>query len=244
MQTEGKMLHRGLSNPLAAVDVVNQLTAVCEKYDAHLSFSNDLEEFYAVRNHVREGNPSPMFDFNVTELEGKSFWIGLRDSDETVIGLQACRLDLVDTSLAEWAIGWMSGLYMKRDQLMVPAQLKPYPESRSYRLRGNIVYHGELWLASPARRQPGLADAFCFMGMVASHLKWQPDAIWALVSNTMATRGMATRFGYLRQERSFLNWKISPEDVPNNEWLLLLEKNDMEHLIEERSKMGPISTEA
>ena len=61
---------------------------------------------------------------------------------------------------------------------------------------------------------------------------------------TMATRGMATRFGYLRQERSFLNWKISPDDVPHNEWLLLLEKNDMEHLLEERASNGPITTEA
>ncbi len=238
------MLHRGLKDPLAAVEVVNQLTAVYERFGTRVRFSNDLEEFYSVREEVRGGLPSPMFDFNVTGLKGKSFWLCLLNADDVVVGLQACRIDTVDTSLAEWAIGWMSGLYMKRDQLMVPERLKPYPESRSYQLKGNIVYHGELWIASSTRRQPGLADAFCFLGMVVSHLKWQPDAIWALVSNTMATRGMATRFGYLRQERSFLNWKISPDDVPHNEWLLLLEKNDMEHLLEERASNGPITTEA
>ncbi len=237
------MLHRGLSNPLAAVEVVNQLSAVCAKYGTHLRFSNDLEEFYAVRQKIRHGPPSPMFDFNVTGLRGKSFWISMVNSEDVVVGLQACRLDFVDTSLAEWAIGWMSGLYMKRDQLMVPEQLNPYPESRSYKLKGDIVYHGELWIASSTRRQPGLADAFCFTGMVLSHMKWQPDAIWALVSNTMAVRGMATRFGYLRQERSFLNWKISPDDVPHNEWLLLVEKSDMEHLLAERASKGPVSTE-
>ena len=238
------MLHRGLNNPLAAVEVVNQLTAVCDRYGTRLRFSNDLAAFYSVRQEVRHGPPSPMFDFNVTGLKDKSFWICLLNSDDVVVGLQACRLDVVDTSLAEWAVGWMSGLYMKRDQLMVPAQLQPYPDSRAFELKGKIVYHGELWIASSARRQPGLADAFCFMGMVLSHIKWQPDAIWALVSNTMATRGMATRFGYLRQERSFLNWKISPDDVPDNEWLLLLEKHDMEHLLEERAANGPITTEA
>lgn len=237
------MLHRGLRNPLAAVEVVNQLISVCEQFGTRLRFSNDLETFYSVRREVRHGPPSPMFDFNITGLKGKSFWICLLNSDDVVVGLQACRLDMVDTSLAEWAVGWMSGLYMKRDQLMVPAQLEPHPDSRSFNVKGKIVYHGELWIANSARRQPGLADAFCFMGMVLSHMKWQPDAIWALMSNTMAMRGMATRFGYLRQERSFLNWKISPEDVPHNEWVLLVEKTDMEHLLEERSSKGPMSIE-
>lgn len=233
-------MQRGLSDPLAAVKVVNQLASACGGSKTSLYVSNDMTEFYHVRKNAREEPPSPMFDATTDNLSCKSFWIGLKNENHEFVGLQACRLDPVDTSLADWGVAWMSGLYMKRNILMVPESLSPPTNSSAYKLRGKLVYHGELWLDDSVRKQPLLADAFCFTGMVLAHLKWQPDGIWALVTNKMATLGFPTRFGYLRQERSFFRWKVSPRDVPPNEWLLLLDFNDMEHLIKERAEEGLI----
>ena len=44
-----------------------------------------------------------------------------RDHEGKTISLQAFRLDLVHPNLADWALGWMTGLYVKRQELILPA---------------------------------------------------------------------------------------------------------------------------
>lgn len=233
-------LRQGLEDPLAVVRTINRITDYLKDFNLRVVVSEDMNEFRNVRQKVREGLPSPMFDTDVTCLTARGFWVGLERDNGDVVALQACRLDTVDTNLAEWAVGWMSGLYLKRNMLMVPDRLKPFPASRSFNVTGRVVYHGELWLDPQCNRGEGVASAFCFLGMVLAHMKWQPTAIWALVSNALATRGHAVRFGYPHIERSFLNWKWSPDDVPANEWLLIAEFADMEHLVSEYAERGPI----
>jgi len=233
-------LRKGLEDPLAVVKTVNRIADYLKDFNLDLVVSEDMREFRKIRELVREDLPSPMFDPDVTHLAGRAFWAGLKRESGEVVALQACRLDTIDTNLAEWAVGWMSGLYLKRNMLMVPARLAPFAASRSYNVKGRVVYHGELWLDPQSNRGEGVASAFCFLGMVLAHMKWQPSAIWALVSNSLATRGHATRFGYPHVERSFLNWEWSTDDVPANEWLLLAEFEDMEHLICEYAERGPI----
>ena len=134
----------------------------------------------------------------------------------------------------------MSGLYMKRDLIMSPKRHTPYHQSRSYEVTGWLTYHGELWLSEKSKRGSGAASAFCLLGMVLAHIKWQPDAIWALIENRLAIAGHPIRFGYPTIERSFLNWTWSPDDVPSNEWLLLAESADMERIVTEYHEVGPI----
>ena len=233
-------LRRGLENPLAVVKTINAIRDFLAQQGNKLVMSSDMKLFQRVRQEVRQSPSSPMFDHEITQLDGKAFWLGLTNDQEEHVALQACRLDLVDTSLAEWAVGWMSGLYMKRDTLMIPSKLEPFPSSKAYRVSGRIVYHGELWLEPSPLRGSGVASAFCLLGMVMAHLKWQPNAIWALVSNRMATSGHPIRFGYPTVERSFLNWAWSPDDVPSNEWLLLADFEDMERITSEYGEIGPI----
>ncbi len=233
-------LRKGIENPLAVVSTINAIRDFLGEQGNSIVMSTDMKLFQDVRQTARSARTSPMFDHEITQLEGKSFWLGLKNESGDYVAFQACRLDLVDTSLAEWAVGWMSGLYMKRDMLMVPSKLEPFPSSKAYRISGRIVYHGELWLEPSPLRGSGIASAFCFLGMVLAHLKWQPDAIWALVSNRMATSGHPIRFGYPTIERSFLNWAWSPDDVPGNEWLLLADFDDMERLTSEYAEVGPI----
>jgi hypothetical protein len=233
-------LRQGLEDPLAVVRTINRIHDYLQGFSLDVVMSEDMSEFRSTRQLLRNDLPSPMFDCEVTCLADRGFWIGLRRANGEVVALQACRLDTIDTNLAEWAVGWMTGLYLKRNVLMVPARLKPFSASRSFGVTGRVVYHGELWLDPESNRGEGVASAFCFLGMVIAHMKWQPNAIWALVSNSLATRGHATRFGYPHVERSFLNWEWSTDDVPANEWLLLAEFEDMEHLVSEYAERGPI----
>jgi hypothetical protein len=228
---------QGIPNPLAAVNLINALVARAQALEVEPFVSDDFEFFATERYRLRNEAPSPMFDPLVGRLTGKAFWLGARNRSGEVVSLQAYRLDYVDTTLAEWAVGWMAGLYMKRHELMVPAHLEPPSHSRAARVSGKVVYHGEIWLM-PNLRSRGYFDTLPFLGMMLAYVKWQPDAVWGLVNDQMATHGHVTRMSYPHIERSFLRWQECPAGIPNNEWLVLAERSDLDYLVEERAATG------
>lgn len=234
------MLHRGLSNPLAVVDVIHRLLVRVERHGLTVETSNDFDAFLETRNQLRDDRVSPMFDPTIGELSSKGFWVSMSDAEGNIVCLQACRLDYVDTSLAEWAVGWMAGLYLKQEHLMVPEFLEPPLESRSRNVRGWLVYHGEMWMAREYRGVGNLFDNMASIAVLLAYMKWQPDAVWGLVSTGLAMRGQGNRMSYPRVERSFLRWSVAVSGVPENEWLVLSEKQDLEFLIDERSVTGVV----
>ncbi len=232
-------MQTGLDNPLAIICVVNKLQDVLSEHGLNFHASNDMAEYARVKQAARAFAPAPMFDPDVCELDGKAFWVHLtqKDTGQTV-GFNAYRLDVIDTNLADWIIPWMSGLYMKCGKLMVPEKLNPPPGSRSETVRGKLVYHGELWLCDDLRGTRRINEAMTFSGHLIALLKWHPDAVWALVSSAIGSRGIGIQNGYPYVERSFLRWKVHPSDVPQNEWLLVTSRAELQHLVMERLDGG------
>jgi hypothetical protein len=204
--------------------------------------SNDMAAFAAAKIEARGVVPSPMFDLNYGNLTNKAFWICVRDQDNRVVGLNAYRLDFIDTTLADWVVGWMSGLYMKAGLLMVPEHLQPTRTSKSHQLSGWLCYHGELWLEKATRGPRDVGEAMTLAGHMLALLKWQPDALWALVDQRVGLRGIGILNGYPHAERSFLQWAWRPEDISENEWLLVAESHELQQAAEDRLNLGLIST--
>ena len=234
------MLHRGLNNPLAAVDVIHRLLVRVNRHGLTVKTSSDFNAFLEARQQLRGDHVSPMFDPTVGELSSKGFWISMSDADGKIECIQACRLDFVDTSLAEWVVGWMAGLYLKQEHLMVPEFLEPPLESRSRHVRGWLVYHGEMWMARKYRGVGNLFDNMGSLAVLLAYIKWQPDAVWGLVSTELAMRGQGNRMSYPLVERSFLRWSLAAPGIPENEWLVLSERQDLEFLANERSVTGVV----
>jgi hypothetical protein len=230
----GKLADRnsGVPDPMKTSMVACKLHQLAIEAGVEPFISNSMEEFAEVRNSFRDQAASPMFDPSITAIEGKAFWLGGRNSEGRIVSLQAYRIDYLDTSLAEWAMGWMSGLYMKRQTLMVPKFIAPPHNSRSARITGRVVYHGEIWIDQELRGKK-IFEIMPFYGMTLAYLKWYPDAMWGLISNYMATKGYGTRMRYPHLEHSFLRWSVHPEDVPSNEWLVLAEQTDLDYLMAE-----------
>ena len=228
-------MHTGLTDPLGAVRVIGDMIARAQGLGLTIRTSSDFKEFAALRATVRDCQVSPMFDRTVSLLdESRSFWMGAFDATGNVKSLQAFRLDIVFPSLAEWALGWMAGLYIKRHELVLPAAIEPPQHSRSRVLKGNLVYHGEMWIeSSPHRRE--WFGTFLKLGMLVTYLKWSPDALWALIGNTVATHGYIARSGYAMQEHSFLQWQTEwePHGADQSEWLVIAEHSHLEFLIAE-----------
>jgi hypothetical protein len=193
----------------------------------------DFEAFSAARRQVRGGREAPLFDPAVTSLPAsRAFWMAVENGRGEICGLQAFRLDYADPTLGEWALGWVLGIYLKRNELIIPDAVRPAETSVSHRISGPVVYHGELWIDRRVRNRR-LVEWFSRLGMLLSLIKWHPTALWALIGNAMATRGHMIRMGYAHMEPGFMRWQFLPEGADPNEWLGLADAFSLQRLAEE-----------
>jgi hypothetical protein len=224
---------RQISNP----HILARALALLEEQMRELGFTAHYEEDFAafsrIRRELRSAPEAPLFDAAATTLPPeRAFWMSVTDKDGKIRALQAFRLDLADPDLGEWALGWVLGIYLKRNELIIPAALEPSETSISRRISGPVVYHGELWVDRKVRARR-LVELFSKLGMLLAVVKWRPRAIWALIGNAMATRGHMIRMGYVRMEPGFMRWQFVPEAADTNEWLGLAEMEALEQLAEE-----------
>jgi hypothetical protein len=223
----------GLADPLSAVKAIAHLLATGRDNGLELITSCDFEELRHVRHELRGDSVSPMFDTEISLLDDdRAFWVSAHLSSGRPIALQAFRLDLVYPNLAEWALGWMAGLYLKRKELVLPRRIDPPFNTRAQTMSGKLVYHGELWIDRHHRNRHCF-DIFPRAGMLLAYLKWQPNGLWSLVNESMATRGHMVRMGYGHLERGFFSWEWEPNGAEPVEWVGLADHNHLEHLISE-----------
>ncbi|MDE2384189.1 MAG: hypothetical protein KGO53_06180 [Alphaproteobacteria bacterium] len=223
----------GLKNPLGICKTVLRLEGALNDGGLAVVVSNDMAEYAAVKRAARNIEPGPMHDYRVCDFsKERAFWMALKNCDNKVVGLQAYRFDNIDVSLAEWCGNYMIGVYMRRDELMVPSHIKPPAGSISERLRGKLVYHGEVWMDKSIKSKDAVAD-FSVMGALLAMLKWDFDAMWALTSQSIASRGYPGRMGYPFIERGFLRWLWHSDGVEPVEYLTVAERLHIEQFVDE-----------
>ena len=230
------MLERlGLDEPLRAAQAVQLLlNSISKNGELDVGYLDGCDAIAELQLHPDRGDyVTPLFDPEVSYLsDGRVFWLYARRRDGELVAKQAFRMELVTTNLAEWALGWILGIYLKRGELIVPTRLQPNKNSVSHSLSGTLVYHGELWI-SPSVKRRDFVELFSKLGLVLAHIKWNPDAIWALVGKGMATRGHMSRMGYPCLEPGFLDWEFVPEGADKLEWLGVADHRALSVLIEQ-----------
>lgn len=223
----------GVRDPLGTARVTASLAAELEQLGYAVSLNEDLSRFAAVERTVKNDRPSPFFDPDVNALPGdRVFWMQLTAKDGAVCGLQAFRLDTVDSSLADWGPSYTIGLYMRRQEVLVPLHPSPPRGSVAERIRGRLVYHGELWLDRAVRNRR-IVEVFGRLGLLLSLIRWNPDAVWALTSQTMATHGHLNRMGFNYLERGFFRWQWGSDGIDPVEWIAIAERRGLEQMVEE-----------
>jgi hypothetical protein len=221
----------GLSDPLKTVEAVNHLLDAARALNCSFATSTDFIALAELRLKVRNSQLSPMFDVEVNRhLAERAFWMCARDAAGNAIAIQAFRLDEADPNLAEWALGWMMGLYAKRKELVIPDAAHVPDHSVTSLIQGPVAYHGELWID---KHHKNVFEIFTRLGMLLAVMKWQPEALWALGNKAMATRGHFVRSGYVHIESSFLRWSWEPSGAEQNEWIGIAERRHLEFMISE-----------
>lgn len=223
----------GLADPLRTVAAINSLIEAGTEQGYAFNISTDFAELSKQRQLLRNSEVSPMFDCAVNrDIENTGFWMSAANGNGEIIALQAFRLDDVQPNLADWVLGWMMGLYAKRREMIVPRQLHAPDHSLAALVRGKVAYHGELWIEKHAK---GCLKVFPHLGMLLALVKWQPEAIWALTGELMATRGHMIRMGYGHLEQSFLTWEWQPHGAETAEWIGIADRRHLEFSVAELS---------
>jgi hypothetical protein len=224
----------GLVDPLAAARAIAAVDATLTKRGFTASLETDFTAFSALRRALRSGVPeSAVFDPQASAITPKkAFWMALSDCEGEVVALQAFRADHAEPTLADWALGWMIGIYVKRCELVVPQHIEPPADSIAHKLSGTVVYHGELWLKRKVRGAQ-ILEPFARLGMLSSYIRWRPKAIWALSNGKMACYANMPRWGYAHQERGFMRWQFQPGGACESEWLSVADRASLERLIRE-----------
>ncbi len=227
------MTYDGLRDPLGVAKVVCSLHGSLESAGYQVALSEDLARFASVKEAARKERVTPYFDASIISLSpGRAFWMELLDDSGKVVGLQAFRLDQVESSLADWCATYTIGLYMRRQEILVPTHAAPPRGSLSERLRGRLAYHGELWIENHVRNRR-IMEFFGRLGMLLCLIRWCPDALWALADQAMATHGHLNRMGYSALERGFFRWQWVSDGIDPVEWLAMSERSSLEQLVEE-----------
>jgi hypothetical protein len=227
------MKNAGLMHPLAASRAACMLDRELESLKVKVHVSSDMQAFDVAKQAARGMSVAPMHHY-ATGVFGRerAFWMYLTDDAGDVVGLQAFRYDEVDTHLADWCLNYMIGVYMRRQELMVPSFPKPPEGSASERLTGKLVYHGEIWISKAVKNRK-VFEIFVRLGLILAVIKWKPDAIWGLASAQMAGHGHFTRVGYTILERGFLRWQWASEGIDPVEYLVAAELHSLEAMIDE-----------
>ena len=226
-------VREGIRDPLSLVRVLGKLEAELAEKGLKLSIGTNLHVFNALKLALRGERAHPYHDPEICNLrEDRAYWMKLDNAEGRTVAIQAFRLDIIDVSLADWAPAYTVGLYMRRDELLVPMHAHPPENSIAERLSGRLVYQGELWI-DPQDRRKGIAVPFGRTGALLSYLKWQPNALWSLVSQDMATSGVSLKFGYAHHERGFFRWRWVSDGIDEVEWLAVAERHSLEQLVNE-----------
>ncbi len=227
------MQRHGLRDPLGTAKVIAALADELQQLGYKPATHDDLVAFGTTKLALRQEKPSPYFDSSVNASGGgRFFWMSLTDATGSIVGLQAFRIDSVDSSLAEWAPSYTIGLYMRRQEILVPMHPSPPRGSISERINGRLVYHGEIWI-NKAIRNRRVFEAFGRLGMLLALIRWNPDAVWGLASQQMATHGHFTRIGYGYVERGFFRWQWEADGIDAVEWVVIAERSGLEQIVEE-----------
>jgi hypothetical protein len=85
-------------------------------------------------------------------------------------------------------------------------------------IRGDVVYHGDLWL-DPAFRGKGASEALTRLGQALGFMRWNPDYIYAFVSEALIMKGVTLRQGYMHFQPIANDWQRPPDHIKPTDWL-------------------------
>lgn len=97
----------------------------------------------------------------------------------------------------------------------------------SSKVRGRLVYFGDLFVAVGGRGSRLNLRAFVALGHLAVSLKWEPDWTYCFIRERDLARGAQTLYGFPDAMPAPFTWIDAPEPRESSEWLALLSRDEL-----------------
>lgn len=199
----------------------------------HLRIGRDFEFFAdAIRETPGRSRLHSQFDPD-GDMHGASdaFWIAGFSEDGDLLHSQALQLqELGGRSIADHIAEYLDQQEPAKPpvfQKSIRAKAGPHAK----RIRGNVVYHGEMWIAE-ALRDRATASLVNRLGMYMAVREWNPDCIFGLMSWALACNGFGSRIGYMHTEALALTWDRRDQKSQYQVWSVYMERDDIEFLLD------------
>lgn len=175
------------------------------------------------------------------DLRGQNFLrFELCTEDDVVHAFQASRFeDLGKMSLGDHLVEQVTRLHIDDEQPGIPETDVTNPATK--KISGRTVYHGELLIGPPARKNKEILEAFCGIALFISYLKWRPDFTWCVLRQKQVRQAVAMRFWMCHQSPYLMVWKSVPDFRFQNDWIGYNDEESILYLADMISNHGLIA---
>ena len=201
-----------------------------------ITIGSDFEAYKKIIESERQVQKlGPPFDPKNHALNASNgFWLIGRNEDGELIHTQAAKkVTLHGKTLAE---------HLRTHFKFFPPPLPEVDVQKSrfratpgaHKINGNVVYHGEVWMAPEKGRYRGvgLSTVLARSGLLEVMRRWSPDYMYGFMLRSVAFKGFAERMGYMHNEPGCLFWHLTGRDVPIEAFLTYLTKEDAQYLLD------------
>ncbi len=212
---------------------LSEVAEQCEDLIAQLGITlqvgSDFEIFkFFVSDSERETPLDPIFSPIASDINHvKGLWLLGRDKRGDVVQTQAMRmLDLGRGTMADFLDDKISDIRPHGYEVDL-AKTRWRLSKQAARMRGNVCYHGGLWIRKDFRGG-SLAALITRYLMAKTMLTLKPDYLVGLQAPMTACRGLSAREGYLRLEQRSILWRLKNMDDVFEDWLVWMDREEAE----------------
>lgn len=210
---------------LAVAGALAVLTGRIREQGLSLQESTDFQAFEEAVSKTEDRYLMEDFSIRFVDLHGSlAFWVGAYDGQGELVSVQAAKIDdLKDRSLAAF---WQQQQRRLFEDPNPGTRLGTGHAAEAFRMRGRIVYHGNLWLRKDIRGK-GLAELLTQTGFLLALLKWSPDYLYGLMAQANAMKGFGVRVGYRHFAPAGTHWISAPAHIRPDDWLVWATRADL-----------------
>jgi len=184
-----------------------------------------------VSTHLPEHLVGQPFDHSQNNFTPDSgFWIAGWNKSGVLVHKQAVRIiEMAGRTMADYmAQSYTQYLPKDFDLDRVNSYYNPGPAAR--RIKGNVCYHGDLWLSSDYRGT-GLVNVLARFALATALLRWAPDYVMGFMERPLAFRGLGEREGYMHSEPGAMYLHRNHSDQVMEGVMVWMAREDMSHLL-------------
>lgn len=209
---------------------------ILRQHGIEITIGSNFEEYsHIIKAERKVQNLGVPFDYEKFDLpSSEAFWLIGRNAEGQLIHTQAAkRVHIGEKTLAQHLMTHfrdfpppLPGVDLERSRFSATPG--------AHRITGNVVYHGEVWMAPEEGRYrgTGLSTVMARSGLLEVMRRWDPDFVYGFMLRQVAFKGFAERMGYMHNEPGALKWQIAGREQPIEAFLTYLSEEDAKYMLD------------